>query len=304
MAREYSKEFYDFMAGQQTHNATSALNALKKFYQPKSAVDVGCGIGGWIKAAKFLFNLPDDDLLGLDGPYVQTEQLLIPETQFRRANLDEPFSFQRRFDLAICCEVAEHVAPERADSFVGDLTAASDVVLFSAAMPFQGGTHHVNEQWPEYWGILFRARGFVAYDVIRDIVWNDENLDWYYRQNLLVFARPAIGDGLFGAANAVIDKPLTRIHPYMFMTMLAKYWPNMYGISFGIECDHWSTLTTAYITGAVSIPSTLMSPDVKVESWSELRREHLEAFRQNIPNNSRIYLENPIAIKDGKLERG
>jgi hypothetical protein len=291
------------MSGQQTHNAAAALSALKKFYQPRSVVDVGCGIGGWIKTAKFLFGIDDGNMLGVDGPYVQTDQLLIPERLFRRANLDEPLKFERKFDLAICCEVAEHVAANRAGTFVGDLTAASDVILFSAAMPFQGGTHHVNEQWLEYWGILFRAHGFVAYDVIRDIVWMDDNLDWYYRQNLLVFARPAVGDRLFGKANAVTNKPLTRIHPYMFMTMLAKYWPNMYGVAYGKECAHWAELTTSFVNGAVKIPETYMTDDVKVESWWEIRHEHLEHFQGSAPGNSRIYLENPLTIKNGKIER-
>lgn len=59
-------------------------------------------------------------------------------------------TFNRRFDLAMTIEVAEHLTPVRADSFVEDLTRLSDVVLFSAAIPAQGGINHVNEQWQSY----------------------------------------------------------------------------------------------------------------------------------------------------------
>ena len=64
----------------------------------------------------------------------------------------------------------------------------SSVVLFSAAIPYQGGTHHVNEQWPDYWAELFARHGYVAIDCIREKVWNNQDVDWFYAQNMLVFA--------------------------------------------------------------------------------------------------------------------
>jgi hypothetical protein len=34
-----------------------------------------------------------------------------------------------------------------------------EVVLFSAAIPFQGGVGHINEQWPDYWVKYFSKTG-------------------------------------------------------------------------------------------------------------------------------------------------
>ena len=70
-----------------------------------------------------------------------------------------PLRIGRRFDLVNCLEVAEHLDASRADSFVDDLCALGDVVVFSAAIPGQGGTHHVNEQFQSYWQERFRRNG-------------------------------------------------------------------------------------------------------------------------------------------------
>jgi len=74
-------------------------------------------------------------------------------------------------------EVAEHLSEARAASFVEDLTALGSVILFSAAIPFQGGEHHINEQWPEYWALMFRGFGYDCADVLRELVWADPQVD-------------------------------------------------------------------------------------------------------------------------------
>ena len=61
----------------------------------------------------------------------------------------------RKFDLVLSLEVAEHLPSECAEAFVESLVNLGPVILFSAAIPYQGGENHVNEQWPEYWvGVL------------------------------------------------------------------------------------------------------------------------------------------------------
>src|SRR6185437_3265527 len=96
-------------------------------------------------------------------------------------------SVGRRFDLACSLEVAEHLPRERASDFVGLLTRSAPIVLFSAAIPGQGGNHHINEQWQSYWSELFRSRSFQAFDCIRPIVYGNPAVDWWYRQNTIVY---------------------------------------------------------------------------------------------------------------------
>ncbi len=95
----------------------------------------------------------------------------------------------RRFDLAMTLEVAEHLTPTRADSFIEDLTKLSDVILFSAAIPAQGGTNHVNEQWQSYWAEKFLRLGYVGIDCIRPAVWENSELDTCRKQNPFIYAK-------------------------------------------------------------------------------------------------------------------
>ena len=153
--------------------------------------NVGCGVGTWLAV---LLEKGVGTVRGYDGPWVQANQLVIPRDSFQNIDLGHPEGVRpdRRFDLAICLEVAEHLPPERAGDLVHSLCSLSDIVLFSAAIPGQGGVHHVNEQWPAYWAARFAGLGYKAIDTIRFRIWEDDEIPYWYRQNLVVYA----GDGV------------------------------------------------------------------------------------------------------------
>jgi hypothetical protein len=103
---------------------------------------------------------------------------------------------------------------------VAELTSLAPVVLFSAAIPFQGGLNHVNEQWPDYWAALFAAHGFRVADVLRWRIWNDAQVTWWYKQNILLFAHDdmiAQNARLRGAIAALPAGPLAIVHPEKFL---------------------------------------------------------------------------------------
>jgi SAM-dependent methyltransferase len=201
-----------FFEGQRHGSAASAdavIAVVRDLVGPiDSVVDIGCGVGHW--TARWA-SLGVTDVLGVDGDYVDRDSLAIPASQFLAADLTQPIHLGRRFDLAMSLEVAEHLDSEYANQFVDTLTSCSDVILFSAAAPGQGGTHHVNEQWPTYWCAKFNARGFQTFDLVRERVWSDENVADCYRQNTLIFARGAIADRLAAIPQSTI--PLNLIHP-------------------------------------------------------------------------------------------
>lgn len=127
-------------------------------------------------------------ILGIDGYWVDENQLLISKKDFMRKDLNQSFHAGRKFDLVQSLEVAEHLKPERAESFAGDLTKISDIVLFSAAIPGQGGVGHINEQWPSYWISIFDKKGYAPFDIIRPVLWNDRKItELHYRQNIMLF---------------------------------------------------------------------------------------------------------------------
>ncbi len=186
---------------------------LLEWIAPRSVVDVGCGTGTWLAVFR---DLGVDDVWGIDGAYVQDEQLEIPKEHFLPHDLEEPLRLNRSFDLVMSLEVAEHLTAASADVFVDTLVGLGPVILFSAAIPFQGGDHHVNEQWPAYWARRFQALGYKAIDGLRTKIWEKEAVEWWYAQNMILYARTEYLDrwpALVERAQASPPLPHALVHP-------------------------------------------------------------------------------------------
>jgi len=209
----YSHEFFDEAAGGSRRSADVVVPLVMDLVRPASVVDVGCGIGTWLSVFKAH---GVHDIVGIDGDYVDRARLWMPVEHFVPFDLTEPVELGRTFDLAVSVEVAEHLPAEVADVFVASLAKLASVVLFSAAAPYQGGIHHVNEQWPEYWAQRFECHGFVAIDALRAALWHDQRVEWWYAQNMLLYARNealAIHQELARLYRATERRPIGLMHP-------------------------------------------------------------------------------------------
>lgn len=213
----YNPAFYDQQADGSALSASVVLDCLFEHYRPGSVVDVGCGVGTWLQVCR---EKGVENVLGIDGDYVDRARLRIPVDRFAPADVTNhddvaAKSEHRRFDLAISLEVAEHLSDEHAQAFVQTLTHLSDRVLFSAAIPYQGGTNHVHENWPEYWAILFRKAGYEVVDLFRPRLWGDRRVSFWYRQNALLFVRKgSLAEATF-ASDLGLRFPLSAVHPEM-----------------------------------------------------------------------------------------
>ena len=173
----------------------------------RSVVDVGCGVGAWLAEFKAR---GVEVIKGYDGGGVTPEQLRIPLECFERIDLTTPPPVTRRYDMALSLEVAEHLPATSAESFVKLLTDLSDVVVFSAAIPGQGGTHHINERPMSYWQSLFAARGYDLSNVLRARLWHEAAVDTPYRQNMvLALKRGTLPDIPRIGADDIVDV----VHP-------------------------------------------------------------------------------------------
>jgi hypothetical protein len=192
-------------------SAKSILPLVRDIVSPRSIVDVGCGVGTWLRAWK---ELGAQSILGIDGDYVSANKLQIPATNFMSMDLSRPQKIDHEYDLAESMEVGEHLPKQAAQNFVTFLCSLAPVVLFSAAVPQQGGTHHVNEQWPAYWARKFGANGYEVFDVIRPKVWTNEQVEPWYAQNALLFVRR---DNVNKYANLLNEaksyRKLAMVHP-------------------------------------------------------------------------------------------
>jgi SAM-dependent methyltransferase len=225
MASPYSSRYYEGLKEDSSASARAVVPLILQLFPSRSVVDVGCGSGTWARA----YLDASCDVLGIDGHVVGQDQLLIPTDRFERRDLAQPLALPRRFDLVNCLEVAEHLAPVRGPSFAADLCSLGDVVVFSAAVPGQGGTHHVNEQWPSYWIPLFEQHDFVPLDCFRSQLWNRCEVAWWYVQNLFAYVRRSRLADFPAATAAVRPLPSDLVHPraYVRATVPSQMSPRM-----------------------------------------------------------------------------
>lgn len=213
----YSDQFFEERA-REIHVAEHILRIVVPLVRPRSLVDLGTAVGTWPSAAK---NLGIDDVFGLDGPWVPTKQLLIEPNEFRPVDFEKSLpDLGRRFDLAVCTEVLEHISRPASERAVEWLCRHAPVILFSAAIPLQGGTNHINEAWQSHWAERFARFGFRTYDVVRPQIWAEANIPIWYRQNILLMADEAHGSdlGLVPASSQFLD----FVHPEAYEHKLAR----------------------------------------------------------------------------------
>jgi SAM-dependent methyltransferase len=215
---DYSASYYEAQGEGSLSSARVILPPFLGTVTVRSVLDVGCGSGTWLKVCK---ELGVAEVFGVDGSALEAREANLAATEFRRLDLNEPFNLGRRFDLVISVEVAEHLLPSTSAQFVRGLVAHGDLILFSAAIPDQGGTHHANERWQSYWAALFRAEGYEPVDCIRPRVWADDRVEYFYAQNTLVYVRSAsLGryPGLLAGARGGLPGPLDVVHPKLFVS--------------------------------------------------------------------------------------
>lgn len=162
-------------------------DALADRLEPATAVDVGCGTGRLLArlAARGVA------VTGIEG---SRHAIALSPVRDRivRANIERGLPDLGRFDLCLCIEVAEHLPANRADSLVATLAGLGDVVVFTAAQPGQGGTHHVNEQPRSYWTERFRSLGYAVDTALEDALRESvagEPEPAYLQENLIVVRR-------------------------------------------------------------------------------------------------------------------
>ena len=180
--------------------------------RPSSLLDVGCGAGTWLKAA---IELGIADVFGVEGVELPPDKLHVPAQKIQLRDLTRPWNLNKRFDVAVCLEVAEHLDATTAPALINALVLHSDLIFFSAACPGQEGQHHVNCQWPEYWQDLFNERGYVCSDYPRWQIWDNPRIEPWYRQNTFVAQRDAASAGHEPRIKAIL-------HPEMLPSIMSE----------------------------------------------------------------------------------
>jgi hypothetical protein len=209
----YGAGFHSTRHADTKYAADRILSILyREFPELHRVIDVGCGVGTFLHSAKAH---GAKHIKGVDGEWVNRDELVIVSSEFHSVDLKYPPQMDESYDLAITLEVAEHLPKENAEQFVEWLCNLAPVILFSAAIPGQGGVGHQNEAWQSYWAALFERQGFRVMDIIRPEIWHDQNIYFWYRQNILVYTKEGHFDSISRTSN-----PIDIIHPELYLQKL------------------------------------------------------------------------------------
>lgn len=208
MLNPYSVNFYDTIRSGVLASVDIISPVVMELVQPETVIDIGCGEGHWAEKFKDY----GCSVKGVDGAYVTDSPL---GKDFIAADITKSMNGLPKSDLAICLEVAEHLDAKYADSFIADLSSLAPTILFSAAIPRQSGAGHVHCRWPTYWQNLFAQHNKEMSGSIRDQFWDDDRIEPWYRQNLMIVtSTPEKYPALF-PDTTVLD----RVHP-----VIASWW--------------------------------------------------------------------------------
>jgi SAM-dependent methyltransferase len=200
MTHPYNEKFFRLETITALQGAAFILPWVFARYRHDSVVDVGCGTGAWLLVAR---QLGSERVVGIDADWAPSRLAHIERMTIdleSAYSLDEAMPSVRvsrngqitresvQYDLAICLEVAEHLPAHRADWLVDELARLSDVVLWSAAIPGQGGDGHINERPHAHWRDLWAARGYIEQQWVRHAV-EKTSIPVWYRQNVTIFQR-------------------------------------------------------------------------------------------------------------------
>jgi SAM-dependent methyltransferase len=232
--RPYTNDYYHALRTGSRRSAGVVVPIVLGLAHVRSVIDVGCGQGAWLAAFR---EHGVEDVRGVDGDYVDRQRLEVPAEWFESHDLTQPLRLERTFDLVVSLEVAEHLPAERADAFIDSLTRLGPLVLFSAAAPFQGGVHHVNEQWPAYWAARFAARGYLPIDCLRRRLWTNEDVEWWYAQNTFLYAEQSHLESqpsLKAEYEAAGPAALALVHPRRYLEWI-EWGLSLCGVSGAAE---------------------------------------------------------------------
>ena len=217
----YDSSFYNSKRASALVSARTTLGELKKLYLFDSVADIGCGDCIWGVACE---EIGISGYVGIDGEYAKAHVPAGFRKKFISHDLEksELVFLEGKYDLVISLEVAEHLSKDCAPDFVRRLALIGDVVMFSAAIPGQGGSNHLNEQWQSYWSKLFLDHGFVPFDIVRPLIWNRNEVAEYYRQNILIYCSQSREDLInhFGSCVLNIGPVFDIVHPRTYRRLL------------------------------------------------------------------------------------
>jgi SAM-dependent methyltransferase len=152
----YSNSYYRDVERLELTSVPTIAAWIAGHLRPRRVIDVGCGPGHMMVALKS----QGIDVFGVDLSDAALRLSTRKGLNVARFDLCKPGDLPGApYDLAVCCEVAEHLEERFAVGLLAKLVNAAPVVFMTAAEPGAGGIHHHNEQPNDYWVELMENAG-------------------------------------------------------------------------------------------------------------------------------------------------
>jgi len=163
---------------------------IVSMFQPKSILDLGCGIGSYLEGA---LEGGCKDLYGIELNYDKAKKYITKNISFyiKSGDITKELNLKKKFDCVLSIEVAEHVEMSQVSFFINNIIRyAEKYILFTAAPPGQPGRGHINLKKKNFWIKYIEDKGVTYKDeIVQQCVkaWSDFNTPLYILQNLMVF---------------------------------------------------------------------------------------------------------------------
>lgn len=172
---------YESIESEETPQAKNIAKWLKSKNVNK-VIDIGCGPGIYTKAIL-------DENIEAKGYDIDSRN---DKSYIIKHNIVEQ-SINDNASCVLCIEVAEHIDEKYADIVVDRIVESSNnMIIFSAAIPGQGGDGHINCQPKEYWLEKFINKNVVRnFELESELINNvktDIHMGWFVN-NVMIFIK-------------------------------------------------------------------------------------------------------------------
>ena len=156
----------------------------------KSMLDVGCGLGYSME----YFNKKGVEVFGVDGSPSAIAKNVMPKKYLCQHDYTKgKWIPNKTVDLIWSSEFLEHVEAQYESNFMETFKYASKYLMITFAIPGQGGHHHVNLQYSDYWIERFEAIGFKYEEELtmkaRKLLPQEGMIGMQFREKGLVFSK-------------------------------------------------------------------------------------------------------------------